>query len=56
MPADPETYDVTLFVTMLNGIPGSKDTTTFLHSEESPLGAQPLHICRLLNHHHIAVV
>ena len=56
MPADREAYDVTLFVTMLNGIPGSTDAEHFLFSEESAFGAQLLHMCRRLKEHKRGVV
>jgi hypothetical protein len=51
-----ESFDVTLSVTMLNGIPGTDDVDKFLFSEESALGAQLLHLCRRLREHKRAVV
>ncbi len=51
-----EAFDVTLFVTMLNGIPGSTDAEHFLFSEESAFGAQLLHMCRRLKEHKRGVV
>ena len=51
-----ESFDVTLFVTVLNGIPGTAEADKFLFSEESALGAQLLHLCRRLKEHKRGVV
>ncbi len=51
-----ESFDVTLFVTMLNGIPGTDEVDDFLSSEHSALGSQLLDLCRRLKEHKRGVV
>ena len=51
-----ESYGVTLFVTMLNGIPGTAEVSDFLFSEQSALGVQLLDLCRRLREHKRGVV
>ena len=51
-----ESFDVTLFVTMLNGIPGTAEVNDVLFSEQSALGAQLLDLCRRLKERKRGVV
>ncbi len=51
-----ESFDVTLVVTMLNGISGTSEIDDFLFSETSALGAHIPVLCRRLKEHKRAVV
>ncbi len=51
-----ESFVVALFVTMLNGVPGTAEVNDFLFSEQSALGAQLLDLCRRLKEHKRGVV